>query len=479
MYRALILAAGVVFSSAAVAQAQSNQGSMKTNGRSLVFKHVVALKATADGEPRYLVLATGQPLSSAAMKSVQSKNASESVDNEVGQPYLKLSLRESGEVEYLMGSGGNSTFLTGSNIDGKATIADGKVAGEVSLVQTGDFAKEVRLSFNVPVTDANQPTAPVALAPPVKPSVSGKFLGDGKDGKLKFISVREGEPFSDKESITIVLTEKDHSKSAKPDFDASFKKFGSALILRVHHDGSIFGCEVAHSAHSKSPFSSVGRIHFSEFDLSGGNLKGHLSSGGADEFFGQTWEVDLDVAAPLPEKLRQPKKEAKVAAAEKKPGKKDMSDDAPAKPAGPKIPVQSLTLPATAKNVQYKKTVEHITFDSDANVATLAKDFGKSLTDQGWKDGPGSLMGKTNAILKRTKEGASLTIMVQPAGGGSQVKIFTEGLDWSNAAATAPKPASSVEKEVKKELDAAKDEINKALKDLPGGIPKDLLKGLD
>ena len=50
----------------------------------------------------------------------------------------------------------------------------------------------------------------------------------------------------------LVFTEKDHSKDKKPDFNAAFGKFGSALIVSLHEDGGIFGCEVVHSC-AKAP----------------------------------------------------------------------------------------------------------------------------------------------------------------------------------------------------------------------------------
>jgi hypothetical protein len=37
------------------------------------------------------------------------------------------------------------------------------------------------------------------------------------------------EPFSGKEAITVILTEKDPKSVQKPEFDASFGKLGSAL----------------------------------------------------------------------------------------------------------------------------------------------------------------------------------------------------------------------------------------------------------
>src|SRR5437868_13739727 len=60
--------------------------------------------------------------------------------------------------------------------------------------------------------------------------------------------------------IVLVFMEKDHSKDTKPDFNAAFGKFGSALIISLHEDGDIYGCEVVHSAHQKQGFSSIGSI---------------------------------------------------------------------------------------------------------------------------------------------------------------------------------------------------------------------------
>ena len=94
----------------------------------------------------------------------------------------------------------------------------------------------------------------------MKPSVTGTFKGNGKEAKISFVSAHWREPFNDKPSIVLVFTEKDHSKDNKPDFNAAFEKFGSALIISLHEDGGIFGCQVVHSAISKKGFSSTGQI---------------------------------------------------------------------------------------------------------------------------------------------------------------------------------------------------------------------------
>jgi hypothetical protein len=298
----------------------------------------------------------------------------------------------------------------------------------------------------------------VAFAQSADPAtVSGTFLGDGKEARIAHLVVQTREPFSDQAAIRLVFTEKDPSKSEKPEFDAGFKRLGSALILSMHRDGGIFGCEVAHTAHEKSPFSALGQIKMEDFTVTDMTVSGRVTTGGELDAFGQKWNVDLAFSAPLPKG---------AFAEEAKPMTKEEPKEEPAKPAGPKLAVSKLPLPATAKDVEYKAVVGHITFRSDASVSEVAGEFSAKLKEQGWKDGTGSLMGKANVVLKRERDGASLTIMVQPAASGCDVKVFTEGLDWSDApkagaaTSTTPTDPSGIEAEVQKRL-------QEALKGLP------------
>lgn len=308
---------------------------------------------------------------------------------------------------------------------------------------------------------------PAKLDPPVKPTVSGKFTGNGKTAAIKFVVVQEEEPFSGKEAIKLVFTEKDPATVKKPSFDAAFGKLGSALILSVHRDdGGIFGCEVAHSAHKRQGFSSIGKIKMVEFKIEGGNVTGHVSTGGEQDAFGEKWEVDLTFAAPLPAKLRNAPAPAPkpVASEPSEPAKK-----APKAAAGPLISARQLPLPKDAAEVEFKATVNQIQFSCARPVDAVAKEFSANLKQKGWKDSAGSLMGKTNAILRREQGEAKLTIMVQPAGAGCVVKIFTEGLDWSGGSDTAApaskKAAGSVNVE---DIEAqAQKLLNDALKNLP------------
>ena len=146
--------------------------------------------------------------------------------------------------------------------------------------------------------------APAKLDPPVKPTVSGKFTGNGKNAAIKFVTVEEHEPFGGKEAITLLFTEKDPAKSKMPESDATVGNLGSALILKVHLDGTVFGCHVVHSAHKKHGFTWVGETKVDAFKVAGGNVSGHVSTGKEVESFGEKWEVDLTFAAPLPATLR-------------------------------------------------------------------------------------------------------------------------------------------------------------------------------
>jgi len=308
---------------------------------------------------------------------------------------------------------------------------------------------------------------PAKLDPPEKPTVSGKFVGNGKNAAIKFVTVEEHEEFSGKEAITLIFTEKDPAKAKKPSFDAMFGKLGSALILNVHHDGGIFGCQVAHSAHQKQGFSSIGVIKMVEFKIAGGNVSGHVSTGKELDTFGEKWEVDLTFAAPLPVKLRNaPAAPAKPAASEPdEPVKKE-----PGTASGPLIAARKLALPKDATDVEFKATVNQIQFSSARAVDAVTKEFSANLKQQGWKESSGSLMGKQNAILRREQGDAKLTIMVQPAATGSVVKIFTEGLDWGGVNETTP-PTSRKATDAPSAEDVEA-EANRLLKDALKSLPK-------
>lgn len=130
--------------------------------------------------------------------------------------------------------------------------------------------------------------------------VSGKYVGNGTAAKLAHALVVKHDDFSGKKAYTLVLTEKDPAKQEKPDFWANFGKLGHALIINVNVDGEIFGTQVAHQALEKAGFSSSGSLSVEGFKLEGGTLSGRFYTDGVEEFFGDKWEADVTVKAPLP-----------------------------------------------------------------------------------------------------------------------------------------------------------------------------------
>jgi hypothetical protein len=241
--------------------------------------------------------------------------------------------------------------------------------------------------------------------------------------------------------MVLVFTEKDHSKDKKPDFNAAFEKFGSALIISLHEDGGIFGCQVVHAAHQKKGFSSVGQIKTDNFEFKDGKVEGELTTDGQAEVFGETWEVKLKFVAPLgeiPKEFQVPEKKTEEPATDKP--KKQTSKDAAAdddqdekpasKPAADQLKVKDLAVTKDATDFEYKAAVEHVLFKSKSNTKAVCAELTANLQAQGWTKDGSDLITPASSILKRKRGEASLTIFVKPDGAGSQVQIFTEGLAW-------------------------------------------------
>ena len=209
------------------------------------------------------------------------------------------------------------------------------------------------------------------------------------------------------------------------------------MVVSLHEDGDIFGCEVAHSALKHQNFSSIGKIRTNNFEYADGKVKGELTTDGPAEVFGETWEVNVKFVAPLGEipKEFQPaaSKETEEEATDKPAITEpttELTEKAAPKPAKDQLNVKDLALTKDAADVDYKALVEHVLFKSKAKVKSVCAELSANLKTQGWtKDGT-DLITAASSILKRKRGDAALTIFVKPENGGSQVKIFTEGLSW-------------------------------------------------
>jgi len=428
-------------------------GTLTLDKKNYPLKQAVAFETTIDDEEAIAVVASGRPVPGEKIKEAREKDK-EGRDTDFEKPFLKLVFKKTGEFKHWSAAAGS--MMVGRH-SGKATgelkMENGRVSGKASqpLETEGILPSGFDVRFDVALLKAGDSPPATVVKPPgpaanVKPTVTGVFKGNGKDANLAFVSARWGEPFSGKTGIVLVFTEKDHSKVKKPDFDANFGKFGSALIISLHEDGGIYGCQIVHTAHKKQGFSSIGNMEMSEFNFADGKVEGELRTTGEAEFFGDTWEVNLKFVAPLgeiPKEFQVPeekKAEEKPAPSDstRKPAATDSDaddddDDGDTTAAQPKatgLNVKELALTKDATDVEYKKVVEHVVFKSKSDVKKVCTELAANLKAQGWtSDGP-DMIQPQSSILKRKHGKATLTIFVKPEGGGSQVQMFTEGLSW-------------------------------------------------
>ena len=92
--------------------------------------------------------------------------------------------------------------------------------------------------------------------------------------------------------------------------------------------------------------------------------------------------------------------------------------------------MKDLALTKDASDFEYKELVGHVSFKSKANVKAVCTELTANLKAQGWAKDGSDLITPASSILKRKLGEATLTIFVKPEGGGSEIKMFTQGLSW-------------------------------------------------
>jgi len=418
------------------------EGTVMVKDKSYPLKNAAAYETTVDGEEGIAVVLSGPTISNEKLNAaMKSEKAGDMPD--FRKPYVKLEFTKAGAFKgWGAGAGDVSLGRRRGDATGELKVQDGRAIGKANQPNEteGMFPSGLDVHFDVALFRAGESLPPSRKPGPaanVKPTVTGVFKGNGKDAKLTNVSAHWREPFGDKPSIVLVFTEKDHSKDKKPDFNAGFGKFGSALIVSLHEDGDIFGCEVAHSALQHKNFSSIGKIQTNNFEYADGKVQGELTTDGAADVFGESWEVNVKFVAPLGEipKEFQP-------AASKEPEEKSTetatttelttqpSEKSASKPVKDQLNAKDLALTKDASDVEFKALVEQLGFKSKANVKSACAELSANLKAQGWTKQDSDLITPASAILKRKRGDAELTIFVKPEGGGSEVKMMTEGLGW-------------------------------------------------
>jgi len=420
---------------------KAGAGTLMLEKKNYPLKHALAYETTIDNEEAIAVVLSGQPVSSEKLKEAQEAEK-EGGDGDFNRPFLKLVFKKTGELKRWSARAGGTMLSRGSGgTTGELKVQDGRVSGKASQSNETDamFPNSFDVHFDVALLGAGDSLPALTAkkrgpAANVKPSVTGVFKGNGKEAKLAYVSAHWREPFGDKPSMDLVFTEKDHSKDKKPDLNAAFGRFGSALIISLHDDGEIFGCQVVHSAHKKQGFSSIGSIHTNDFTFEGGKVEGELTTDGQVETFGDTWEVKIKFLAPLGEipKEFQPAESKKRASTTSgnKPTTDESNDEPVGQPQAAELNVKDLALTKDATDVEYKALVEHVAFKSKSNVKNVCAQLAANLKAQGWTNDGSDMVQPQSSILKRKRGEATLTIFVKPENGGSEVKMFTEGLSW-------------------------------------------------
>ena len=441
---AAIAVAATLFAQQGTKPAKAAEGTLMLQGKNYPMAHALAYESAVNEEELIVVVLSGQAIPGEKLKEAREKER-DGDESDFKRPYIKLQFTKEGALKFWSASAGNTSLGRRlGNATGELKLQEGRVSGKASQPNETEemFSAGFDVRFDVALLRAGESLpATVAKKPGpaanVKPSVTGAFKGNGKEAKLAHVSAHWREPFNNQPSIVLVFSEKDHSKDKKPDFDAGFGKFGSALIISLNQDGEIFGCQVVHTAHKKQGFSSIGQIKTNNFEFADGKVQGELTTDGQAEVFGETWEVNLKFVAPLGEIPKEfqiadsekPEKDATDKPATTKP-MTELSEKAAPETAKDQLNVKDLALTKDASDVEYKEVVEHLLFKSKANVKSVCAELSANLKTQGWTKEGSDLITPASSILKRKRGNAELTIFVKPENGGSQVQIFTEGLSW-------------------------------------------------
>jgi len=151
-------------------------------------------------------------------------------------------------------------------------------------------------------------------------TVSGVYTVNGKPAKLTQVTARQYRLHAGELETSLVFSSKDQGDDPRParsadSLSADFRKFGDVLVVRITSydkpqgtvDRMISGT-VVHAALNPPDrsvlLSALDRaIKIEDFKMAGGEISGHLTSGGEHELHGfaeQKWQVDLTFPAKAP-----------------------------------------------------------------------------------------------------------------------------------------------------------------------------------
>jgi len=454
----LCLATFIAFPVAVLGDEKPAQGSMTLAKKTWQLSQGVAYEFPVQGEDGVVVVLTNQPISAQKLKEGRAaEKAGQFPDFK--KPYMRLEFTKNGELKQWNGTDNNTSVsgVPGEGAKGELKIENGRVIGKLThpLDSSQMIPRSADVKFNVALfkADEEMPSSAGAEkkiggpAANVNPTVTGTFTGNGKNATLNFVSARWTQPFDDKPGILLLFTEKDHSKDKKPDNGAMFGKYGNALIISLHEDGSIYSCQVVHSGMKNKGFSSSGSIEATPFTYENGKVEGEITTNGDVDTFSEKWGVKLKFVAPLGEIPKEYQVAAGKPTADQSKAPNEEIDgemvaamaNAMAKanpsakgnqPAAPGLNVKDLALTKDASDFEYKALVEMMSCKSRLPVRAACAELAKNLKGQGWASDGSDLITAKSSIMKRKRGKASLTIFVKPYESGSKIDITSEGLTW-------------------------------------------------
>jgi hypothetical protein len=460
---AMICLLGIAVSLAAQ-PAKPVDGSLVVGDRTYKLTNAAAFETMYEGKEAVAVVASDRRLPTAQVKAALGKIENSTNALGLSQPYLLILFSPAGEPMRSAAAANSGGYtMNGDDLKSDVKIENGRVRGQSTLpaLSRASFKMGFDIRLDVAIGAENAPKAIAKPAGPVKPSVSGTFMGNGKAAKLAFVSALPDEPFNDKPSIKLIFTEKDHSKEKRPSLKAAFGDFGSSLIISLHEDGSIFGCQVAHAAHKNQGFSSIGNIRTTAFEVADGRVEGQIETDGEADTFGDKWSVDLKFTAPYGPAAAKaatttPPSAKTTSPANKTAGKPPIArpgtkpavpkstspKSTAAKPTTPKNakPTGKTTEPAgalTAKQIPLSKDATdvryqepEISYKSASSVRAVAGELAKALAAQGWKGQGPDIIADELGVMTRTRGASTLSVVIQADGAGSEVAIIPTDVAW-------------------------------------------------
>jgi hypothetical protein len=194
------------------------EGTLILDKKTFQLTKAVAFETTIDNEAAIAVVLSGKAVPGEKIKEARD-NDKQSADTDFGRPSLKLVFKKTGEFKHWSAAASGTTLGRHSDkLAAELHESGGRVSGKANLPMTeGMFPTQFDARFDVALLKAGDSPPPTVVKKPgpaanVPPAVSGVFKGNGQEAKIAYVSAHWREPFSDKTSIVLVFSEKDHSR---------------------------------------------------------------------------------------------------------------------------------------------------------------------------------------------------------------------------------------------------------------------------